>query len=157
MSSEGRAPVLKKSRWFCSNGNRTRRGAALPPARSAPLQPQDRPSLPSRKSFSSLDYNSPAWAASSRRVCRRHALPHRAHEKMPVAAPARNSSSTTSVPETAFSGVVEGLNNKAKSHEKILWFRTFHVLELALYHSLGSYLSPNQPTISLTSQIANKA
>jgi len=33
---------------------------------------------------------------------------------------------------------VEGSNNKAKVHdEKIVGFRTYHVLELALYHSLG--------------------
>jgi hypothetical protein len=36
------------------------------------------------------------------------------------------------------SGVVEGLNNKAKvTMRKSYGFRTFRVLELALYHSLG--------------------
>ena len=36
------------------------------------------------------------------------------------------------------SGVVEGLNNKAKvSMRKSYGFRTYRVLELALYHSFG--------------------
>jgi len=36
------------------------------------------------------------------------------------------------------SGVVEGLNNKAKvTMRKSYGFRTFRVLELALHHSLG--------------------
>ena len=47
------------------------------------------------------------------------------------------------------SGVVEGLNNKAKdTMRKSYGFRTYRVLELALYHSLASYLSRYQPTIS---------
>jgi hypothetical protein len=36
------------------------------------------------------------------------------------------------------SGIVEGLNNKAKlTMRKSYGFRTFHVLETALYHALG--------------------
>jgi len=46
------------------------------------------------------------------------------------------------------SGVVEGLNNKAKvTMRKSYGFRTYRVLELALYHSLGCP-SPNLPTNS---------
>jgi transposase len=42
-----------------------------------------------------------------------------------------------------FSGVVEGLNNKAKvSMRKSYGFRTFRVLEMALYHSLGKLPQP---------------
>jgi len=41
------------------------------------------------------------------------------------------------------SGVVEGLNNKAKvTMRKSYGFRTYHVLELALYHSLGKLSKP---------------
>ena len=41
------------------------------------------------------------------------------------------------------SGVVEGLNNKAKvTMRKSYGFRTFPVLELALYHSLGKLPEP---------------
>ena len=41
------------------------------------------------------------------------------------------------------SGVVEGLNNKAKvTRRRSYGFRTFPVLELALYHSLGKLPEP---------------
>jgi transposase len=40
-------------------------------------------------------------------------------------------------------GIVEGLNNKAKvTMRKSYRFRTFRVLELALYHSLGKLPEP---------------
>jgi transposase len=45
------------------------------------------------------------------------------------------------------SGVIEGLNNKAKvTMRKSYGFRTFRVTELALYHSLGKLPSRNSPT-----------
>jgi hypothetical protein len=41
------------------------------------------------------------------------------------------------------SGVIEGLNNKGKvTIRKSYGFRTFPVLELALYHSLGKLPEP---------------
>ena len=41
------------------------------------------------------------------------------------------------------SGVIEGLNNKAKvTMRKSYGFRTFRCLELALYHSLGKLPEP---------------
>src|ERR1700732_4716331 len=47
------------------------------------------------------------------------------------------------------SGVVEGLNNKAKvTMRKSYGFRTFRVLELALYHSLAKLPEPQVTTIS---------
>ncbi|MBZ5625046.1 MAG: transposase, partial [Acidobacteriia bacterium] len=43
------------------------------------------------------------------------------------------------------SGVVEGLNNKAKvTMRKSYGFRTYRVLELALYHSLAKLPEPEQ-------------
>src|SRR5580692_4494114 len=42
------------------------------------------------------------------------------------------------------SGVIEGLNNKAKlTMRKAYGFRTFRVIELALYHALGKLPEPN--------------
>ena len=42
------------------------------------------------------------------------------------------------------SGVIEGLNNKAKlTMRKAYEFRTFPVIELALYHTLGKLPEPN--------------
>jgi hypothetical protein len=47
------------------------------------------------------------------------------------------------------SGVVEGLNNKAKvTMRKSSGFRTFRTLELALYHSLGTLPEPDLTTNS---------
>jgi hypothetical protein len=41
------------------------------------------------------------------------------------------------------SGVIEGLNNKAKvTMRRSYGFRTFRVTELALYHSLGKLPEP---------------
>jgi hypothetical protein len=56
------------------------------------------------------------------------------------------------------SGVVEGLNNKAKvTMRKSYGFRTFRVLELALYHitHLASCPSRNPPTISSDESIVS--
>ena len=52
------------------------------------------------------------------------------------------------------SGVVEGLNNKAKvTMRKSFGFRTYRVLELALYHSLGKLPEPESTQrILLTNQ-----
>ena len=42
------------------------------------------------------------------------------------------------------SGVIEGLNNKAKlTMKKAYGFRTFPVIELALYHTLGKLPEPD--------------
>ena len=44
------------------------------------------------------------------------------------------------------SGVVEGLNNKAKvTMRRSYGFRTFRALELALYHTLGKLPEPESP------------
>jgi transposase len=41
------------------------------------------------------------------------------------------------------SGIVEGLNNKAKlTMRKSYGFRVFHSIEIALYHSLGRLPEP---------------
>jgi transposase len=49
------------------------------------------------------------------------------------------------------SGVVEGLNNKAKvTMRKSYGFRTFRCLELALYHSLGKLPEPESAHVSVT-------
>ena len=41
------------------------------------------------------------------------------------------------------SGVIEGLNNKAKvTMRKSYGFRTFHITEIALYHALGKLPEP---------------
>ena len=41
------------------------------------------------------------------------------------------------------SGVVEGLEQQGESHYEKIGFRTYRVLELALYHSLGKLPEPD--------------
>jgi transposase len=75
-----------------------------------------------------------------------HAIPHCADEE--------NRQDTTLAPALILnyyrarkqlsSGVVEGLNNKAKlTMRKSYGFRTFHVTEIALYHALGKLPEPD--------------
>src|SRR6266850_2919719 len=67
-------------------------GAALPPARSPPLQLEDRPCLPSQGSLSAtlgLQLARLGRQVPGRVVSADHAFPHRAHEEdRPLAAPA---------------------------------------------------------------------
>jgi hypothetical protein len=74
-----------------------------------------------------------------------HAQPHRADEEN-RSHPAYSSRVTAELfqgPEGVFSGVVEGMNNKAKvTMRRSYGFRTFRILELALYHSLGKLPEP---------------
>jgi transposase len=72
-------------------------------------------------------------------------LAHRAHEEhRPVPPPApRLILNYFRAQKLLSSGVVEGLNNKAKvTMRKSYGFRTFRCLELALYHSLGKLPEP---------------
>ena len=74
-----------------------------------------------------------------------HALPHRIHEEdrpLPSSAPGVDPQLLPGG-KTHSSGVVEGLNNKTKvTMRKSYGFRTYRVLELALYHSLGKLPEP---------------
>ena len=74
-----------------------------------------------------------------------HAFSHRTHEE--------DRSLASPTPELIInyfragklisSGMVKGLNNKAKvTMRKSYGFRTYRVLELALYHSLGKLPEP---------------
>jgi hypothetical protein len=55
-------------------------------------------------------------------------------------------------------GVVEGLNNKAKvTMRKSYGFRTYHVLELALYHTWQAARAGVHPRFLLTSQKSNRS
>ena len=97
MASEGRTPLLKKSRWLLLKREENLKEAALPPARSPPLQPEDRPCLPSQGSLpATLGLH---FARLGRQVPRRvvsadNALPHRAREEdRPLTAPASGADS----------------------------------------------------------------
>jgi hypothetical protein len=74
-----------------------------------------------------------------------NALPHRADEKDRSVTASASRTDPQLFPRSKLlsSGVVEGLNNKAKvTMRKSYGFRTYRVLELALYHSLGKLPEP---------------
>jgi transposase len=74
-----------------------------------------------------------------------HAIPHRTHEEdRPFAKQSCELILNYFRAQKMLpSGVVEGLNNKAKvTMRKSYGFRTYRALELALYHSLGRLPEP---------------
>ena len=80
-----------------------------------------------------------------------YAFPHRAHEEdRPLASPASGANFLTTLGSKAdFQWGRRGLSNKAKvTMRKSYGFRTYRVLELALYLPLGKLPEPDQPTIS---------
>jgi hypothetical protein len=80
-----------------------------------------------------------------RMVPANHAVPHRTHEKdrSLVREHRELILNYFRAQKSLSSGIVEGLNNKAKvTMRKSYGFRTFRVLELALYHSLGKLPEP---------------
>jgi hypothetical protein len=74
-----------------------------------------------------------------------HVIPHRTHEEnrpIPAQSPGPHLE-LFPCSKVAFQRCVEGLNNKAKvTMRKSYGFRTYRVLELALYHSLGKLPQP---------------
>ena len=94
MASEGRTPLLKKSRWLLLKREENLKGwAALPAARPPPLQPEDRPRLPAQGSLPAtlgLQLARLGRQVRGRMVSPDHAFPHRAHEEdrsLPAPAP----------------------------------------------------------------------
>src|SRR5262249_7322241 len=127
MRSEGRAPVLKKFAVAVAKTPReSQRGTALPPPRSAPLQPEDCPRLPSEGKLSAtLGLRLPHLGREvpRRMVSPSHALPYRADEEnRPL--PARASRVDPQLfprSETAFQRRRRGFEQQGQSHhEKIV-------------------------------------
>jgi hypothetical protein len=74
-----------------------------------------------------------------------HAVPHRAHEEDCTLPPQHRGLILNyfRAQKLISTGVVEGLNNKAKvTMRKSYGFRTYRVLELAPYDSLGKLPEP---------------
>ena len=149
MKSEGYEPVLTKSRWCL-----LKRPENLTPKQKLKLKDLVRYNLQSvrayllKEDFQQLwDYESTTWAAKF--------LDHWCGQVMrsqiePMKKVARTIRSHRELILNYFrarkefsSGVIEGLNNKAKvTMRKSYGFRTFRVTELALYHSLGKLPEP---------------
>ena len=149
MASEGQIPLLKKSRWLL-----LKREENLKTEQRFRLRDLLRYNLRTvrayllKEAFQQLwDYNSPAWAAKFLDEWCRQTMRSRIEPMKNIARSLRQHRELIlnyfRAQKLLSSGVVEGLNNKAKvTMRKSYGFRTFRVLELALYHSLGKLPEP---------------
>jgi transposase len=149
MRVEGRDPVLKKSRWLL-----LKRSENLGDEQHFRLRDLLRYNLKTvrayllKEAFQQLwDYNSPAWAGKFLDEWCRQTMRSRIEPMKKIARSLRQHRELIlnyfRAQKLISSGVVEGLNNKAKvTMRKSYGFRTYRVLELALYHSLGKLPEP---------------
>lgn len=149
MAREGYLPVLKKSRWLL-----LKREKNLKTEQRFRLRDLLRYNLKSvrayllKEAFQQLwDYDSPFWAGKFLDQWCRQVLRSRIEPMKKIARSMREHRELIlnyfRAQKMLSSGVVEGLNNKAKvTMRKSCGFRTFRCLELALYHSLGKLPEP---------------
>jgi transposase len=149
MNQEGFHPVLKKSRWLL-----LKRQENLTSKQRFRLRDLLRYNLKSvrayllKEAFQQLwDYNSPAWAGKFLDEWCRHVMRSRIEPMKKIARTLRRHRELIlnyfHAQKLLSSGVVEGLNNKAKvTMRRSYGFRTFRALELALYHTLGKLPEP---------------
>jgi transposase len=149
MASEGQTPLLKKSRWLL-----LKREENLKTEQRFRLRDLPRYNLRTvrayllKEAFQQLwDYNSPAWAGKFLDEWCRQTMRSRIEPMKKIARSLRQHRELIlnyfRAHKVLSSGVVEGLNNKAKvTMRKSYGFRSFRVLELALYHSLGKLPEP---------------
>jgi transposase len=149
MKREGRDPALRKSRWLL-----LRRSEILDAEQHfrvrdlLPLQLEDRPRLPSQGNLSAalgVQLARLSWQVPRRAVPADHAVSHRADEEdCPLRQHRELILNYFRAQKLISSGVVEGLNNKAKvTMSKSYGFRTYRVLELASTTHLASSPSPS--------------
>ncbi len=149
MKSEGRAPVLKKSRWLL-----LKRSENLGAEQHFRLRDLLRYNLKTvrayllKEAFQQLwEYNSASWAGKFLDEWCRQTMRSRIEPMKKIARSLRQHRELIlnyfRAQKLISSGAVEGLNNKAKvTMRKSYGFRTYRVLELALYHSLGKLPEP---------------
>jgi transposase len=149
MAREGFVPVLKKSRWLL-----LKREENLKTQQRFRLRDLLRYNLKTvrayllKEAFQQLwDYNSATWAGKFLDEWCRQAMRSRIEPMKKIARSLRDHRELIlnyfRAQKLLSSGVVEGLNNKAKvTMRKSYGFRTFRCLELALYHSLGKLPEP---------------
>jgi len=149
IACEGGVPLLKKSRWLL-----LKREENLKTEQRFRLRDLLRCNLKTvrayllKEAFQQLwDYNSPAWAGKFLDDWCRQVMRSRIEPMKKIARSLRQHRELIlnyfRAQKLLSSGVVEGLNNKAKvTMRKSYGFRTFRCLELALYHSLGKLPEP---------------
>jgi len=151
MAQDGYEPVLKKSRWCL-----LKRPENLTDKQKIRLRDLLRFNLKTvrayllKEEFQQLwDYDSPAWAGKFFDQWCRQTMRSRIEPMKKIARTLRKHRALIlnyfRAQKLFSSGVVEGLNNKAKvTMRKSYGFRTYPVLELALYHSLAKLPEPAQ-------------
>src|SRR3954463_6193619 len=149
MASEGRTPLLKKSRWLL-----LKREENLKEEQRFRLRDLLRYNLKTvrayllKEAFQQLwEYSAPAWAGKFLDEWCRQTMRSPIEPLKKIACSLRQHRELIlnyfRAQKLISSGVVEGLNNKAKvTMRKSYGFRTYRVLELALYHSLGKLPEP---------------
>jgi len=149
MAREGFVPVLKKSRWLLLKSEEN-----LKTQQRFRLRDLLRYNLKTvrayllKEAFPQLwDYHSPTWAGKFLDAWCRQVMRSRIEPMKKIARSLRDHRELIlnyfRAQKLLSSGVVEGLNHKAKvTMRKSCGFRTFRCLELALYHSLGKLPEP---------------
>ena len=149
LAADGFEPVLAKSRWCI-----LKRVRNLTKKQSSRLRDLLRYNLKTVRAYllkedfqQFWNYDSPTWAGKFLDQWCRDAMRSRIEPMKKVASTLRNHRELIlnyfRAKKQLSSGIVEGLNNKAKvTMRKSYGFRTFPVLEIALYHALGKLPEP---------------
>ena len=147
---DGYEPVLKKTRWCV-----LKRKANLTSLQRFRLRDLLRYNLKTVRAYllkedfqQFWEYHSPTWAAKFLDDWCQQAMRSRIEPMKKVAKTLLGHRELIlnyfRAKKQFSSGVIEGLNNKAKlTMRKAYGFRTFPVIELALYHTLGKLPEPN--------------
>ena len=151
MAREGHEPLLKKTRWCV-----LKRKDNLTPQQKFRLRDLLRYNLRTVRAYLLKEdfqqfwkYNSPTWAGMFLDFWCGQTIPSRIEPMKKIARMLRAHRALLvnyfRAKKEFSSGVVEGLNNKAKvTMRKAYGFRTFRATEIALYHALGNL--PEPPT-----------
>jgi transposase len=149
MAQDGHEPLLKKSRWCV-----LKRQENLTSQQKIRLRDLLRYNLQTVRAYllkedfqQFWDYNSPTWAGKFLDFWCSQTMRSRIEPMKKIARTLRTHRELLlnyfKARKQYSSGVIEGLNNKAKvTMRKSYGFRTFRILELALYHSLGNLPEP---------------
>jgi transposase len=149
MAEEGHEPLLKKSRWCV-----LKRQANLTPQQRFRLRDLLRYNLKTVRAYllkedfqQFWEYDSPPWAGKFLDEWCHQTMRSRIEPMKKIAQMLRAHRDLIrnyfKAKKQFSSGVVEGLNNKAKvTMRKSYGFRTFRITELALYHTLGKLPEP---------------
>ena len=149
MAQQGHEPLLKKSRWCV-----LKRKENLTAQQKFRLRDLLRYNLQTVRAYllkedfqQFWEYNSPTWAGMFLDFWCYQTMHSRIEPMKKIARTLRTHRALLlnyfKARKEFSSGVVEGLNNKAKvTMRRSYGFRTFRILELALYHSLGKLPEP---------------